>query len=281
MREASDWLVRITPKGVTRRPRTLTERTRLVASELTKIVFIIRSELRSRVFDKSLGMLFLALDPIIMAVLYYVLSQVMFGARSDARDFASIYCIVVFWRWFSKTVDGSPSVFVSYSAILRQSNFSVISVLISYLGIELANFLIGCVVLAIFLAILGIRPSWSWLLMPIPLLAELSFLVAITTLCSTAGTFFRDLQGILYAFTSIWFYLSPGIYPIALVPEKYLWIYMLNPFAHILPAYHDILLAGRVPDLLPLLAITASSTLTSVLAFRVLNSARYHFLAYL
>jgi lipopolysaccharide transport system permease protein len=254
---------------------------RAAMAEVGRILFIVRSELRGRIFDKTLGLFFLALDPIIQAALYYVLTQVLFGTRMATLGFASIYLTVVFWRWFSKTIDGSPSIFVSYGTILRQSNFSVTSVLFSYLGVEIANFIIGLIVLAVFLFWLGVTPKLAWLALPLPFLTELVFIVMLATICATVGTFFRDLQGFLYAFTGFWFYLSPGIYPVQSVPERYLWIYNLNPFAHILPAYRQIVLEGTMPDPVPLLIILCASAVLAVGAFGVLARARYRFLPYL
>jgi lipopolysaccharide transport system permease protein len=281
MTDESEYLLLITPRGVTRRHRSAAELFKYVLADAHRIIFVIRSELRSKVFDKTLGLFFLMLDPIIMAAMYYVLTQVLLGQRMETLGFASIYLTVVFWRWFSKTIDGSPGVFMTYASILKQSNFSITSVLFSYIGLEIANFLIGLTILLVFLTVLGVTPKFVWLALPFPMLVELSFAIMLATICATVGVFFRDLQGMLFAFTGFWFYLSPGIYPVSSVPERYMWLFRLNPFTHILPAYRDILLEGKLPPLMPLFVILVISLVGSVGAFWVLGRARYRFLPYL
>jgi ABC-type polysaccharide/polyol phosphate export permease len=275
------YMLLITPDGITRRHRSVPELLSSGLADAHRISYVVRSELRSKVFDKTLGLFFLTLDPLVMAGMYYVLTQVLFGSRMETLGFAGIYLTVVFWRWFSRTIDSSPGVFLSYSSILKQSNFSITSVLLSHIGLEIANFLIGVVILIVFLGILGVTPKLSWLALPIPVFVELVFIIMLVTVCATVGVFFRDLQGFLFAFTGFWFYLSPGIYPVSSVPARYFWIYQLNPFAHILPAYREILLDGKLPDLIPLLIILVVSAVFSAAAFWVLARARYRFLPYL
>jgi lipopolysaccharide transport system permease protein len=277
----ADYLLVITPQGVSRRRRSWGELFGAATADLWRILFIVRSELRSRIFDKTFGLFFLAFEPIIQAGLYYVLTQVLFHSRMETLGFASIYLTVVFWRWFSKTIDNSPSTFVAYGSILRQSHFSVNAVLFSFFGVEIANFIIGLCVLVVFFGWLGITPKLSLLMLPLPMAAQFAFTVMLATICATIGAFFRDLQGMLYAFTGFWFYLSPGIYPVGNVPERFLWIYNLNPFAHLLPAYRQIVLEGVFPNPVPLLIILIGSSLLAALAFAVLKRARYYFLPYL
>ena len=46
----------------------------------------------------------------------------------------------------------------------------------------------------------------------------------------------------------LWFYLTPIIYPIDIVPEKYLWIFELNPNSLFINAYRRVILYGEAPD---------------------------------
>ena len=45
----------------------------------------------------------------------------------------------------------------------------------------------------------------------------------------------------------IWFYISPIIYPVSLVPEQIRTIYFLNPMAGVIEAYRDVLLHQEMP----------------------------------
>jgi len=250
-------------------------------SEFAIVKYIIGTELRIKVFDKTLGYIFLFLEPLLMASVYYVLTMVVLGSKMGNFGFMDLYVAVVFWRWFSRTVDNAPALFNTYGTVLKQTNFSVYSITIAYLGMEFINLLLSMVVLVIFLGLFGFYPNPNYLLIPLIMLSQLSLMVFLTILASVGGAFLKDLQGILYAFVAIWFYMSPGIYPVGNIPEKYLWVYNLNPFAHILPAYRSILLRGETPDFDVLGIMFLLFSVLAFIALKLLAKARYHFFSYL
>ena len=45
----------------------------------------------------------------------------------------------------------------------------------------------------------------------------------------------------------IWIYLSPALYSLDRIPEKFQMIFMLNPFAPIFISYRDIIMYARAP----------------------------------
>jgi lipopolysaccharide transport system permease protein len=47
----------------------------------------------------------------------------------------------------------------------------------------------------------------------------------------------------------LWFYASPIIYPVSMVPERYQRLYFLNPMAGILESYRAVLLYGELPGM--------------------------------
>jgi ABC-type polysaccharide/polyol phosphate export permease len=46
----------------------------------------------------------------------------------------------------------------------------------------------------------------------------------------------------------LWWYMSPGLYGIDRIPAWARPFYELNPFAHLIPATHSILLKGEFPE---------------------------------
>lgn len=277
----SSYEVTITPSGIREGRRGLKESIQYWNSELSKIRYIVSSELRIKIFDKTLGLFFLLLEPILMAFIYYFLTWVLLGSTVGKEQFCTIYVAVVFWRWFSRTVDNSPGLFNTFGGVLKQTNFPVYSIVISFIALELVFLLLGILVLTVFLFFLGYPPSLAMVYVPFVMGAQLSIIMFLSLIFSIIGTFFKDLQGILYAVIAIWFYLSPGIYPTSQIPAEYMWIYMMNPFAHILPAYRTIFLDGARPDFLYLTLITLLFGVLTVVAFRLLDKARYYFFIYL
>jgi lipopolysaccharide transport system permease protein len=64
---------------------------------------------------------------------------------------------------------------------------------------------------------------------------------------SAMNVFYRDVRPLLGLIIQIWFYASPIIYPMSMVPERIRSLYFLNPMAGILESYRAILVDGTLP----------------------------------
>lgn len=276
-----EFAMRISPTGIKEPKRSWGEVRSGLSTSLGRIGHIVESEIRAKVFDKVLGQLWVLLEPLIFAGLYYFVTAVVFSFTGEQRQFLSILTAVVFWRWFSRTIDGSPTCIVGYGSVLKQTHFPVIMVVLIFMATEAFFFVMSFLVLIVFLAFYGCYPNSAYLWLPLVLAAQISMMLFLTIVFSAIGTFIKDIAGILYALTGIWWYLSPGIYPVSKIPQDWLWLYLLNPFAHIIPAYRDILIDGSRPDWIALCVILAVFSVLSAIALRVFNWVRYYFFVFL
>jgi lipopolysaccharide transport system permease protein len=73
-------------------------------------------------------------------------------------------------------------------------------------------------------------------------------ILGVTFTGSALLVLYRDVRFIVPLGLQIWLYLTPIIYPITVVPQKYLLLYMLNPMAGIITAYRQIILYGQSPN---------------------------------
>src|SRR5215469_12392911 len=90
-------LMKITPRGAVYPQRSVAERVRVARLEVAKILLIVRSEIRSRVFEKILGLVFLTVEPIMMALVFYALTYIILASRTSGTQFMTIYISVVTW----------------------------------------------------------------------------------------------------------------------------------------------------------------------------------------
>jgi ABC-type polysaccharide/polyol phosphate export permease len=85
------------------------------------------------------------------------------------------------------------------------------------------------------------------LFFPLILLIQLTLLLGLGIGASALNVFYRDVDPLLKLVIQVWFYASPILYPITLVPDKWQWLYYFNPMAGIIASYRDTLLYNRVP----------------------------------
>ena len=87
----------------------------------------------------------------------------------------------------------------------------------------------------------------GWLYLPFILAIQLVLMLGLGLASAAANVFFRDVQSLLALVVQLWFYASPIIYPVTLVPEPLRPFYFLNPMAGVLEAYRDVLLNHQLP----------------------------------
>ena len=87
--------------------------------------------------------------------------------------------------------------------------------------------------------------SWFWQI-PLMVMIQILFLLPIVLIFSTINVFLRDVEYIVNVFLSLLFFLTPIVYPISLVPEKYLSLYNLNPFIIIIENWRFIFFNGTM-----------------------------------
>jgi lipopolysaccharide transport system permease protein len=87
----------------------------------------------------------------------------------------------------------------------------------------------------------------GWLYLPVILAIELMLILGLGLACAALNVYFRDVRSLLVLGLQVWFYASPVIYPVSLVPEWLRPIYFLNPMAGVITAFREVLLEGRLP----------------------------------
>jgi lipopolysaccharide transport system permease protein/teichoic acid transport system permease protein len=130
----------------------------------------------------------------------------------------------------------------------------------------MVNFFFGLIVIAIFLAAYGIAPSWQVVFLPLIILVQLLLMLSISLFVAYICVFIRDIDNIMGHITRVWFYASPIIWEGGRLPPEYQWIVKLNPLAHIVGAYRDILMYRMTPDLYSLFIVGGLSLILCISA---------------
>jgi lipopolysaccharide transport system permease protein len=87
----------------------------------------------------------------------------------------------------------------------------------------------------------------GWLYLPAILAIQLMLMLGLGLACAALNVFFRDVRSLLVLGLQLWFYASPIIYPVTMVPAPLQPFYYLNPMAGIIEAYRSVLLRGELP----------------------------------
>ena len=77
---------------------------------------------------------------------------------------------------------------------------------------------------------------------------QVLFIIGISLLTSALNVSYRDVKYIIPIFIQLWMYLTPIIYTVDLIPERFRSLYMLNPMAGFIESYRRVILQDLAPD---------------------------------
>jgi lipopolysaccharide transport system permease protein len=111
--------------------------------------------------------------------------------------------------------------------------------------------------LAPLLFLFGVDLSINVLLFPFIHVTFLILIYGLSLILASLYVYYRDLNQIWEVLLQAGFFLSPIVYPISIVPEKYLSYYMMNPVTIIIEMYREALLYAKTPSIAEIVFIIA------------------------
>jgi lipopolysaccharide transport system permease protein/teichoic acid transport system permease protein len=234
------------------------------------IRYLVSSSLRTQNTGTIFGHLWWLLDPLLLMLVYVVLIDVVLE-RGGENYPLFVFIAVVAWKYFAATSRNAMALTVGKERLMRQVAFPKAVLPLSSVIAGTIHFGFALVVVVLFAVPFGVYPHVTLPLVLLVASVQLVLTLSVSLFLSALNVFLRDVQNLSeYAFR-MWFYLSPGLYAVSAVPEKYREIYELNPFATLFPAYHAVLLDHSMPDLtaLGLVAAFAVAVLVAASVFFV------------
>jgi lipopolysaccharide transport system permease protein len=218
------------------------------------IVNLVVRELKVRYKRSILGFLWTLLNPLGMMLVFTFVFTVLMPNNEIPNYPLFLLCGLLPWNFFSAGVMTSINSVVGNADLVKKVYFPREALPLSTVLANLVNFLLALVVLFAVMAVFKSRLSpWIWLL-PVVILIQACFILGIAFVLSTVNVFYRDTLMIMDVVMLAWFFLTPVIYPVAILPRSYevfghdinvqRWLYILNPMASLVAAYRDLLYWG-------------------------------------
>jgi lipopolysaccharide transport system permease protein len=214
------------------------------------------SDLRVKYQSSILGFAWSLINPLFMMLILFLVFSNVFNV-SDSQYALYILIGIVTFRFFSSgTSQGMMSIVSKPGLVNKVFIPRQILVFSSVLSNVISSILEFCV-LFFLLVLFGVHFSYTVLIFPPVYLMFLFLVYALSLGMASLYVFYRDLNQVWEVFLQAAFFLSPIVYPISTIPEKYLPIYMLNPVTILIVTFRDILLYGKLPSPLWLLYLLA------------------------
>jgi ABC-type polysaccharide/polyol phosphate export permease len=232
------------------------------------LAYMVSNSLKTTYSGTFFGYLWWLLDPMLYSAVYLLLFDVILK-RGGPMFALYVTTSVLVWKFFSSGCRNGIGLTQGKAPLMRQIAFPRSVLPLSAVLAETVRFGFGLVALAVFFALSGVYPDWTYIFVPLVVLIQLIFTLGLTYLLAAVNILFRDTYTLTAYVFQIWFYLSPGLYVVRFVPENWQWLYNLNPFATLFPAYHSLLLYHQLPDFQALGWVAVGSLVQLVVGFLV------------
>ena len=197
----------------------------------------------------------------------------------------SLYLLSGFFPWICLSegmVRASISIF-SNANIVKQVVFPTEILPIYGIVSSFLNVLIGFIIIILMILIFVHRLSWWVFLLPIPIITQFLFMAGVGWILAVIGTYIRDTKDVLQAGLLIGVFVTPVFFDekvlyAAGLPNKLVWAVLnLNPFAHLLNMYRDILYYGQIQHPWSFVVFSLSALIIAFLGYRFFNKTKIAF----
>jgi lipopolysaccharide transport system permease protein len=236
------------------------------------LFFLVWRDIKVRYKQTVVGVAWAIVQPLAIALsLTLFLGRAVRGSTGSLAYPVFAYAGMAVWQLFSQSVTESSNSVVNNERLISKVYFPRLFVPLAAVLASLLDFVFALTVLAVFLLVFRIVPTGKLALAPLFVLLTLVPALGTGLWLSALNVKYRDVRYTLSFLVQFWFFASPIAYPLAVVPEGWRFVYMLNPMVGAIEGFRWTLQGGTAfPWLSVALGITTGVSLfaTGLIYFR-------------
>jgi lipopolysaccharide transport system permease protein len=190
-----------------------------------------------------LGIAWAVLQPLLLMVVYTIIFSVVTKMPHEGAPYAIfVYAALLPWTFFSASVTSAATSLVAHNNLITKVYFPREILPLTYVFAALFDFAIASVILAVLLFVYHVPVGITILFaLPVMLVAFL-FALAASLFLSAFQVRFRDIGIAMALIMQLWMYATPVVYPLSVVPRRFLLPYCLNPMAGVVENFRQVVI---------------------------------------
>ena len=213
---------------------------------------LIARDIKTKYRRSILGVLWTILNPLFMMI---VLSVVFSNLFKFDIEYFPVYLLSgqLIFNFFSESTTNAMGAIIMNGPLIKKIYVPKYMFVLSRIFSSSINLLASFTALLCVMLAMRVELHYTVLLVSIPLILIILFSLGIGLILSAITVKFRDIMHLYSVFTTALMYLTPVIYPMSILPEWLKKIVMINPITNILIMFRDVMIYGRVPNILSVL----------------------------
>ena len=208
------------------------------------LYFLTWRDIKVRYKQTAMGAAWAIIQPLFMMFTFALFFGLLIGVPTNGLPFLLFfYCGLMPWTFFSGALNAGSSSLISSSNLITKVYFPRIIVPAAAVGALLIDLLITLGIL-IGLGIYYRTPlTWNLAMLPVLILMTIVLAFEFALLLSALTVKYRDIRHALPFVLQLWMFLTPVVYPLSVVPEKWRWLMYINPITGIVEGTRSVFTA--------------------------------------
>jgi lipopolysaccharide transport system permease protein len=207
--------------------------------------------IKGRYQQSILGWFWAIIQPAASVAVFAIVFTMFVPVNTEGIPYVLFsYIAMVPWTFFATSLMDMANSLVQNMSLVTKIYFPREAIPIAVMLARLLDMGVAAVLIVILMLFYHITPfPLGWLFLPLILLIQIVLVLGLGLASAGLNIFYRDVDPLLKLIVQIWFYASPIIYPVSMVPPQLRTLYFLNPMAGIVEAYRDVLLKQTLPGM--------------------------------
>ena len=202
-------------------------------------------DVRVRYKQSALGVAWAVLQPLLTMAIFTVIFGRLGRMPSAGQPYAIFsYAGLLPWTFFSSVVTNSSNSLINNPNLITKVYFPRLLIPTSAVGAGLMDLMIASLMLLVIMPFYGARFHLT-MIMFLPLAALTAIMsAAVGIFTSALNVKYRDIRHALPFVIQTWMFLTPVIYPVSFLPQRWRWLLMLNPLSGIIEGFRAAIFGG-------------------------------------
>ena len=227
------------------------------------LVFLIWRDIKVRYKQTALGAGWAVIQPFMMMVVFSIFLGHLAKVPSDGLPYPLFaFAGLVPWTFFAQALGGASNSLVGNANLIGKVYFPRLIMPLAIAASFLVDLVIALVLLAGIMAWYGVAPSVEVLLVPLLTLLALVTALAVGVWFAALNVRFRDVRYAVPFLIQLWMFATPVAYATSLVPDRWRWVYAINPMTGVVEGFRwSLISSGPAPGLVLIISTLATGVL--------------------
>jgi lipopolysaccharide transport system permease protein len=226
------------------------------------VYYLARRDVAVRYRQTAIGATWAILQPVAFAAVFGTFLTLIGRVPTEGIPYA-VFALtgMSVWLFLSTSLSLTATSTVQSANLLSKVYFPRLAIPLAAIVPPIIDFLIALVVLFVAMAIYGVAPSVHIVALPAVFAMALAIALGAGLWLSAIAARYRDVQHVVPFLVQIGLFTSPVLYPLALVPDRWQWLYSLNPLVGVLEGFRWAILGTEINGALLLIPLAAGCVL--------------------